>query len=106
METVLGTYRDGQVILEHKVDWPNGAKLEVRFGNALSHHDREDCCVDGSRPPSTPAEIDEWMKWFDTVEPFDWSEAERSRFEQVLRESDEVSKADMRKQWHEEGVTS
>lgn len=32
METVLGTFRDGQVVLEHKVDWPNGASLEVRLG--------------------------------------------------------------------------
>lgn len=97
METVLGTYRDGQVILEHKVDWPNGASLEVRLGMSAyssSTPDREDRCYDGSRPPSTPEEIEEWLKWFDSIEPFDWRDVERNRFEQTLHESDEVSKAD------------
>ena len=109
METVLGTYRDGQVILEHKVDWPNGAPLEVRLGasaDAVSRRDQDERCVDGSRPPSTPDEIEEWLRWFDSIEPFDWNEEERGRFEQALRESDEVSKTDMLKQWSVEGAAS
>ncbi len=102
METVLGTYRDGQVILEHEVDWPDGAPLEVRLGSpadAAAQRGREERCVDGSRPPSTPLEIKDWLAWFDSLEPFDWTDEERSRFEEALRESDEVSKADMLRQW-------
>ena len=109
METVLGTFRDGQVVLEREVDWPNGASLEVRLGtspHSASRPDREDRCFDGSCPPSTPAEIEEWLKWFDTIEPFDWSDAERSRFEQVLHESDEISKADLLKQWSVDGASA
>ncbi len=109
METVLGTYRDGQVILEHEVDWPNGSPLKVRLetsANSSLTPDREDRCFDGSRPPSTPEEIEEWLKWFDSIEPFDWSDDERSRFEQSLHESDEVSKADMLKNLSVDGAAS
>ena len=109
METVLGTFRDGQVVLEHAVDWPNGAPLEVRLGTpsqSASPQDGEERCFDGSCPPSTPAEIEEWLKWFNTIEPFDWNAAERSRFEQALHESDEISKADMLKQWSVDGASA
>ena len=109
METVRGTYRNGQVILEREVNWPNGAALEVRLGvsaNSSLTPEREDRCYDGSRPPSTPEEIEEWLKWFDSIEPFDWSDDERSRFEQALCESDQISKADMLKQWSVDGGSS
>ena len=109
METVLGTYRDGQVILEHEVDWPNGAPLEVRLGSSIdaaAHDDSAERCVDGSRPPSTPEEIEDWLKWFDSIEPFDWNDEERSRFEQALHESDEISKADMLKHPSVDGAAS
>lgn len=109
METVLGTFRDGQVVLEHEVDWPNGALLEVRLGMSAhfaSSPEREDRCFDGSAPPRTPAEIEDWLKWFDSIEPFDWTDAERNRFDQSLRESDEISKADMLRQWSVDGASA
>ena len=109
METVLGTYRDGQVVLERPVDWPNGATLEVRLGisaQPTNPRNRDDRCGDGSLPPSTPEEIDEWLRWFDSLEPFHWTDEEHHQFEKSLRESDEVSKADIRRQWDQEGVRS
>lgn len=109
METVLGTFRDGQVVLGREVNWPNGAALEIRLETSehcASPPDQEERCFDGSNPPSTLEEIEDWLKWFDTIEPFDWSDAERSRFEQALRESDEISKADLLKQWSIDGATS
>ena len=87
METVQGIYRNGQVILEREVNWPNGSPLEVRHGSlahSASPAEREDRCFDGSLPPSNPEEVEEWLKWFDSIEPFDWTEDERRRFEQSL----------------------
>ena len=102
METVLGTYRDGQVILEREVDWPNGASLEVRLGtsaDAASRRDREELCYDGSKPPGTPEEIEEWLKWFDSIEPFDMTPEEEARIEADLQEFNEFNKQAVRKQW-------
>ena len=104
METVLGTYRDGQVVLEHEVDWPNGAPLEVRLGSSIDttmHRDREERCVDGSRPPSTPEEIEEWLAWFDSRDRLDLTPEEEARIEQ-RRQGDKQTQIElMRQNWTE-----
>lgn len=104
METVLGTYRDGQITLERPVDWPNGAALEVRLGASVStsfHAQQEERCVDGSKPPCTPEEIEEWLKWFDSIEPLGMSPEEEARLEADREEFNEFNKQAMRKQWDE-----
>ena len=104
METILGTYRDGQVILERPVDWPNGAALEVRLGistNASWSENREDRCVDGSKPPNTPEEIEEWLAWFDSRERLEMTSEEESRIEQMRLADKQAQIELMRKNWQE-----
>lgn len=106
MNAVLGTYRDGQVILDSEVDWPNGASLEVRLGSsadttAQGVRDREERCVDGSRPPSTPEEIEEWLAWFDSRERLNLSPEEQERIEQYRQAEKQVQIELMRQNWTE-----
>lgn len=84
MQTVSGTYRDGQVVLDRDVDWRNGSRIEVSLaGQAVDVQDESDSdvCFDGSRWPRTSEEIAEWLRWFDSREPLDLTPEEMARIE-------------------------
>lgn len=86
-ETVPGTFHEGRIVLEAPVDWPEGTKVEV-------------VSVTSGRPtfgltedewPKTPEEIEAWLRWYDSLEPLEFTpeeEADLDAWRQKLKEYD------------------
>jgi hypothetical protein len=84
---VSGIYRNGKVVLDEPVDWPEGMPVKVVCeSGAQNAAEREgvDVCFDGSLWEDTPEAIQRWVEWFDALEPV-LTGQESERFEADLR---------------------
>jgi hypothetical protein len=117
MDKVMATYRDGTVILDSPVDWPDGTRIEVaqvaaRDGNgsptaapavrqelldALS--DPERIGLDESLWPRTPQEIELLVEHMDRAEPLQWSPEELSAMDAQRQNEKERQKELTRASW-------
>src|SRR5688572_12793812 len=99
MEKVLATIRDGHVDLDAPVDWPDGTRLEVRpvarssngdpgrplpgvrqeFLDAMNDPDRMG--LEESLWPESPEERAIWLRWFDSIEPLEFTPEEEAALE-------------------------
>jgi hypothetical protein len=115
MQKVMATYRDGNVILDGPVDWPNGTRIEVAEvgvlatnGSAAASGVRQELLdalndpkqygLDESLWPQTPQEIELLLQRMDAAEPLRMSRdelaamdasraAEKQRQKQLTREN-------------------
>lgn len=122
MQQTLATYRDGKIVLDAPVDWPNGTRIEVRpltedraepdrasphppanvrraFLNAL--HDPESSGLDESLWPQTPEEISVLLGHMDAAEPLDLTPEEQERIEADRKAWKEQQRELVRKSWQE-----
>jgi hypothetical protein len=95
MEKALATLRNGHVELDHAVDWPDGIRLQV------SPADKK-LGLEESEWPNTPEEKAEWIRWLESLEPFEMSASELNAFEAELKASKERQKQLLRESWAEE----
>jgi hypothetical protein len=72
--TISGTYRDGQIRLEEPVDWPEGARVEV----SLSEPARPRVGLTEEEWPTDPEAIEAWLRWYDSLEPLEFTPAEEA----------------------------
>lgn len=61
MSTILGIVKNGRIEVDAPPDWPDGTPVRVELG--LNHK-----VLDDERP-ETPEEIEEWLRWFHSLEP-------------------------------------
>jgi hypothetical protein len=84
---VPGTIREGQVVLETPVDWPEGAKVEV----TLVRVGRPPLGMTEEEWPDTPEAIEQWLRWYDSLEPLVFTpeeEADIAAWRQKMKEND------------------
>ena len=84
---VTGTYRNGSVVLDQSVDWPDGMPVKVMSEVIMpSAGEREgmDQCFDGSPCEDTPEALHSWIEWFDSLKPV-LTGQELERFKSDLR---------------------
>ena len=74
-----GTYRNGVVVPEGPVDWPEGSRVQMSRAD-----EGKDYCVDGSEWDDSPEAIEKWKAWFDSLGPVFGGE-ELGNFEEFLR---------------------
>ncbi len=60
MSRVLGTYRDGRIVLDSTVDWPDGARVAI-----VAPAEPEE--------PDSPEARAEWLARVDAVQPLELS---------------------------------
>ena len=85
MNAITGNYRDGHVILDEQADWPPDTKVRVEpVSESIGLRDDE--------WPNTPEAIEEWIKWYDSLEPFLTPE-EEAKWHAALEEQKEYEKA-------------
>jgi hypothetical protein len=65
MHAIKGKFKDGQVILTEKADWPDDTEVIVEPVAAEAMIGMRE--VDWS---NTPEAIIDWLRWYDTLEPF------------------------------------
>lgn len=102
MNRVTGTYRNGKVVLDQRVDWLDGMPVEVVCESATqigAEREGVDICVDGSAWEETPEAVQRWVEWFDSLEPA-LTGREMEAFEADLRSARDEQKALLRS-WQE-----
>lgn len=91
MRHVFGTYRNGTVVPDEPVDWPEGMHVKIVCESG-GNSQLSDVCLDGSPWEDSDEAIQTWRDWFDSLEPVFTGE-ELEHFEAELRSSREAQKA-------------
>ncbi|MCI0642028.1 MAG: hypothetical protein L0Y72_11945 [Gemmataceae bacterium] len=76
MNTVQGTWKNGQVQLDGPTDWPEGCRVLVEPVVPV-----EKLGLSEDEWPKTPAEIAVWLNWFDSVEPVEITPQEEAEWQ-------------------------
>jgi hypothetical protein len=87
MHAIKGNYRQGKIVLTEKADWPENTEVLVAPVPVEPM-----CGMRDEDWPTTPEGIEEWIKWYDSLEPFLTPE-EEANWHAALREQAEFDKA-------------
>ena len=82
MNAIRATWKNGQIIPDGPVDWPEGARLVVE-PEAMPEEESLD----------TPEAIADWLKWYDSLRPLIFTEEERAGWEADRQARKEWEKA-------------
>jgi hypothetical protein len=83
VSTIRATWRNGQIIPDVPVDWPEGCRLIVERASA---GDGDAAQEDWH---NTPEAIAEWLTWYDSLEPLVFTpeeEADIAAWRQKIKE--------------------
>lgn len=73
MKTITATWKNGQVKPDEAADWPDGCRLRIEpLDQAENNGMREE---DWS---NTPEAIAEWLRWYESLEPLEFSAEEEA----------------------------
>jgi hypothetical protein len=89
---VPGTFHEGRVVLETPVDWPEGAKVEV-----VLVEPGERIGLTESEWSDTPEAIEEWIRWYDSLEPLQFTPEEEADIAAWRKRIKEYTIANMHK---------
>ena len=73
MTAISGIWHNGQVILDQPADWPEGCRLRIEPVPAEQLRGPAD-----NDEPETPEEIEEWLRWYRSLEPLEFTPEEAS----------------------------
>ena len=85
MNAILSVVKNGRVEVDAPPDWPDGAPVRVELGLNLKATDEE--------RPETPEEIEEWLRWFHSLEPIVMTPEEETAWEADLKAQKEFDNA-------------
>ena len=88
---VCGIYRDGKVVLDEPVDWPEETHVEVVV--------EEETSMDGTPWPRTKEEMERWCQEIMEAPPVFEDPEELAQFEKFLAESKAEQKELERANW-------
>ena len=73
MNTITGTVKDRQILVEVPDDWPEGCEvvIEPMSPDLLVQRSKSDV-------PETPEEIEDWLRWFHALEPLEFTAEEET----------------------------
>ncbi len=72
--TLTGTWKEGQIILDEQADWPDGCRVTV----VPIPGQVETLGITEQQWPRTPEAIAEWLAWFDSIEPIEMTSEEEA----------------------------
>ncbi len=74
MDAINATWKNGQIVPDGPVDWPDGLRLVVEPASASdgSTGSEEDDW------PNSPAAIADWLQWYDSLEPLIFTSEEEA----------------------------
>jgi hypothetical protein len=83
MNSIEGTVSHGQIVLDAPVDWPEGCRVRI-----------EPLATEGlnggaGEEPESPEAIAEWLRWYDSLEPLEFTpeeEADLAAWRQRVKE--------------------
>jgi hypothetical protein len=81
MSTVKAIIRNGRIEVDEPIDLPDGTELTIPIPDlAPTLGIRDDEWSD------TPEAIEAWIRWYDSLEPLDFTPAERAAWKAALQE--------------------
>jgi len=88
MTTIKAIVRNGRIEVDKPIDLPDGTELTIPIPDPLECPGIRD--EDWS---DTPEAIEAWIRWYDSLEPVEFTPAERSAWEAARREQKELELA-------------
>jgi hypothetical protein len=85
MTAIIGTWKNGQIVLDEPADWPDGCRVIIEPVPA----EEETIGIREEDWPTTAEAIAGWLTWFDSIEPVEWTpdeEADWRAWRQEIRE--------------------
>jgi len=70
MKAIIATWRNGQIVPDQAGDWPEGCRLRIEPLEQGALGIREE---DWSNSPEA---IGDWLKWYDSLEPLEFTREE------------------------------
>jgi|SRR6516164_500173 hypothetical protein len=92
MKTITATWKKGRIVPDKRVCLPEGCRLIVKpvadeEGFGMREEEWED----------TPEAIDEWLRWYDSLEPLKMKQSDWARWEASRQAHKEYEKANFEK---------
>lgn len=106
MDKVFATFRNGSVVLDQTVDWPEGTRLQLEPQGSLLPEQtiNEPVSIIGIREsdwPETPEQKQAWLDWLNSIVPLDLSLEEVNRISTEYEAAKERNIESVRQQWTE-----
>ncbi len=73
MQAIKGKYENGQIVLNEPADWPEGTEVVVE-----PVPQEETIGIREEDWPDTPEAIAEWLRWYDSLEPLEFTPEEEA----------------------------
>jgi hypothetical protein len=86
MNAVKGTWKNGRIVLDRPIDWPDDCRLAI-----APLTDEEILGIREEDWPTTPEAMADWLKWYDSLEPLEVTADEEAEFEAWRRKIKEYS---------------
>jgi len=84
MTTIKAVVRNGRLEVRDPINLPDGTELTIPIpGPGQTHHVQEEGV------PDSPEVIEEWIRWYDALEPLEFTPEERAAWDAARREQRE-----------------
>jgi hypothetical protein len=85
MNTIKAVIRNGKIELEKPVDLPDGTELTIALPDLPGPN--------GTETAESPEDIKDWIRWYDALEPLEFTAEERAVWEQLRQQQKEFELA-------------
>lgn len=93
MEVIRATWKDGQIVPDGPVDWPEGCRLIIEPETVETGVVRM-CEEDWS---TSPEAVTDWLAWYDSLEPLEFTPEEQADLAEWRQKVKEYTIANMHK---------
>ena len=84
MTTIKAIIRNGRIEVDEPIDLPDGTELTIPLPDPSAESGRRAADWD-----ETPEAIDAWIRWYDALEPLEFTPAERAAWAAARQEQKE-----------------
>lgn len=92
MKAIMGTVRNGQIVADRPIEWPEGFRVIIE--PAMKE---ETLGIREEDWPTTPEALAEWLDWFDSLEPIQLASEEEADWKAWRQKIKEYTIANMHK---------
>ncbi len=93
MEVIRATWKDGQIVPDGPVDWPEGCRLIIEpetVETGVVRMREEDWST-------SPEAVTDWLAWYDSLEPLEFTPEEQADLAEWRQKVKEYTIANMHK---------
>jgi hypothetical protein len=92
MKAIKATWKNGRIVPDESVNWPEGCRLLIE-----PVPDTETTGIRDEDWQNTPEAIEDWLRWYDSLEPLKITQKDRAKWQAALKAQKEYEKANFEK---------